>query len=1345
MASYDAVIKLIVEGEGALKRIQERIDNLYKTISDLEKKKKFAGSEVAVKFVRDQADQLERVVNVSKDIIKQDEKRIIQQSKLNSAVDLYERRIKQVVNSGASSLKKFEGQIKEIEGAFKFFKDKGNVTAVQALATELGRMVEYANAVNRSERARASNLSQLRGFAKQLAAYEEAGLNTKKAREKFDALALVADTNKTNEAKKYTEALLRQLKLLKDQLQTNTQIVKDMAGVTASLMKLEEKQRDLANSKLDEKALQVQAALDRQAAAAAESAAQVEKLNQRQTEFIARTDAAAQAASRQTAEFIRQQRIAKEVAKINANAPAPQLLLAPAAPGAPAMGGGARARITGPVERLGGARTQDEADTALRFAQALKEQVRPLSQIQALYAGIASQAAAMQRVPALPSSAMLNAAARGIQNLETSQDTYNRELQETADRLSELDRLEASRARRAKKLQDIADYYASGPGMGNAGAGVQGPAVPPGGGIRGFLNRPGMADAIIGGSFPLLFGGGPGATIGGFAGGLAGGAAGGPMGMALSLGLSAVGQKLDQIFGEAIRATQELGKALSSLDATKLRETTVFVTAEFENQNRLLLEAGQYEQARAMATKQVAAQTGALGSSTADAANAANLLKNSFDNMMSPVNSLLASISGPFVAALAGILNIVGLIAKGLNVVVSGVGQLIKGITEWAIKLVGGQKALDRVREITKAASEQTEELRAATEAEIDAGVRNIQLKKQLLDIERQRLEGTNRIARASQIEADLRSKAAQIQADKENEIRQIYAEGSKLTEQQRNLKIQIAEATAEQKLQEAGITAEKARQKLLDDEAIAKLQMAANLQQAQAQNVQTLLSAETQRVQIGVERLQQEQQFALSLNQQTGLITRIAELRKQQAQAEYQASVAASQAAVQQAASELAIIEAKYAQNNADIEQLQAARLKLQNAQAQAGAETTIADLKLNQSNYMTEIEKKQQMVNAYAENYARVNAETTRKIEEQTNAINNRATLLNAISQVTQTINNIEIQSLERELERTTNTEKRKSIIEQIYKLEVENARVQLEATRANIQAELARADAAYRTVQLKYEELKAVVAIAQAEGVVTRAHFDALRAQESALRIAKDNLNTAGQVANWQWKAADAVFKAAVDAAKLKKETTGAAQAAGQFAGSMERAAGAMGGISKAASALGAGGQGAPFAAMGGAGAIQDPGLKAQAEKIWQEAERFAATKGIASIQADILQRARDAIARIAFRDYVLQQKAAGAPAVSTETPATALTKTPTTAPIPLTAPLATGLSRQPGGGPGTAIVDTFPTINLQTGPVLQQDDGSKYVSLGDLEKILQDFAAVVFNNARTAGGRQYQGVN
>lgn len=291
---------------------------------------------------------------------------------------------------------------------------------------------------------------------------------------------------------------------------------------------------------------------------------QLQKLIERQEAFTARTDAAAQAAHRQTAEFIRQQRIAKELAKIKADAPAPQLLLSPAAPGAPAMGGGARSRITGPVERLGGARTQDQADMALRFAQALKQQVRPLSQIKAIYAGIASEAAAMQRTKALPDAAMLNAAARGIKSLETSQDRYNRELAESAERLRQVDRLEASRARRAEKLRQRAAYESGKGTMGNAGFGVQGPAVPPGGvrkrgGVRsssgGGVNR--LESIALGVGFPLLFGGGAGEVLGSLAGSFAGKGFGGQI----------LGGALGGVLDDFITKAGELGAALNPATA----------------------------------------------------------------------------------------------------------------------------------------------------------------------------------------------------------------------------------------------------------------------------------------------------------------------------------------------------------------------------------------------------------------------------------------------------------------------------------------------------------------------------------------------------------------------------------------------------------------------------------------------------------------------------------------------------------------------------------------------------------------------------------------------------------
>jgi hypothetical protein len=224
------------------------------------------------------------------------------------------------------------------------------------------------------------------------------------------------------------------------------------------------------------------------------------------------------------------------IAKAAAGPQAAQLLLSAAAPGAPAMGGGARRRITGPVERLGGARTADEAAMAVRFAQALEEQTRPLSQIQALYAGIAGEAAKLQSIKALPDSQMLNASARGIKQLETAEDMLNRERQETVTRLREIDRLEESRARRARKLQERQQYV--------AGAPAETPAA-----TRGGLSSRAsgaISSALIGGGFPLLFGQGPAAAAGGAVGGLAGGLVGGGFGFALSIVGTALGDAAEK-------------------------------------------------------------------------------------------------------------------------------------------------------------------------------------------------------------------------------------------------------------------------------------------------------------------------------------------------------------------------------------------------------------------------------------------------------------------------------------------------------------------------------------------------------------------------------------------------------------------------------------------------------------------------------------------------------------------------------------------------------------------------------------------------------------------------------
>ena len=102
-----------------------------------------------------------------------------------------------------------------------------------------------------------------------------------------------------------------------------------------------------------------------------------------------------------------------------------------------------------------------------------------------------------------------------------------------------------------------------------------------GGRIRGFRRGRTNADqrirgqvassALIGGAFPLLFGQGGGAALGGFAGGAGGGLLGGQFGFALSL----VGTQLGALVDTTIGKVSELGQAFGKFnqDTTKIVET----------------------------------------------------------------------------------------------------------------------------------------------------------------------------------------------------------------------------------------------------------------------------------------------------------------------------------------------------------------------------------------------------------------------------------------------------------------------------------------------------------------------------------------------------------------------------------------------------------------------------------------------------------------------------------------------------------------------------------------------------------------------------------------------------
>ena len=69
---------------------------------------------------------------------------------------------------------------------------------------------------------------------------------------------------------------------------------------------------------------------------------------------------------------------------------------------------------------------------------------------------------------------------------------------------------------------------------------------------------------------------------------------------------------------------------------------------------------------------------------------------------------------------------------------------------------------------------------------------------------------------------------------------------------------------------------------------------------------------------------------------------------------------------------------------------------------------------------------------------------------------------------------------------------------------------------------------------------------------------------------------------------------------------------------------------------------------------------------------------------------------------------------------------------------------------GGMRGNAAIQsqssnssTSPTIQIQTGPVLQQNN-QQYVTIADMEKALTTLTDSLLLNNRTFGGRSYQGV-
>lgn len=272
--------------------------------------------------------------------------------------------------------------------------------------------------------------------------------------------------------------------------------------------------------------------------------------------------------------------VAREVAKVNAAAGPPQLLLPPAAPGSPAMSGGARRRITGPTERLGGARTADQAAMTLRRYEGAVAQ---------------SSQALTKQTKAIHDTVKANIKRSQAERKVVAQ------TKQLNQELKQRNRLERQLAKRGL-MQLSTGAVVRGT---DAGFGAQGPALPPhmvraqrrkargagrgmgarfarAGGIGGVLATA-LPGAAISAAFPLLTGQGAGGAIGGGIGGLAGGILGsilGPGGAAMGSfagGLigSIIGEKFDEAkaLTKELKEQQELIRGINDLEVRGMKLT----------------------------------------------------------------------------------------------------------------------------------------------------------------------------------------------------------------------------------------------------------------------------------------------------------------------------------------------------------------------------------------------------------------------------------------------------------------------------------------------------------------------------------------------------------------------------------------------------------------------------------------------------------------------------------------------------------------------------------------------------------------------------------------------------
>lgn len=278
---------------------------------------------------------------------------------------------------------------------------------------------------------------------------------------------------------------------------------------------------------------------------------------------------------------------------------------------------------------------------------------------------------------------------------------------------------------------------------------------PPPGSLE-FNPNPSQENLALGAGFPLLFGGGPGQVAGGLIGSMFGSGFGGQI-----LG-AAIGQQLT----DALARIKQIGDATKTLNMDNLRTSAVYVNSQLETTVRLLVESGKAQEALAYTAKEVAEQLGTTPEVLADINGATNALTTEWDRFIGLLSTNLATIAAPFVAALTlglGALN--GLLEAANKFNALWTGALKRAVDAVIDKFPPLRNLIDDIGLAFGGMTEEQQKLAAALDQDIDKSMASLKVKREILDLEKQRTKGYTQRDRLADIEIDRQQKLKQIEA----------------------------------------------------------------------------------------------------------------------------------------------------------------------------------------------------------------------------------------------------------------------------------------------------------------------------------------------------------------------------------------------------------------------------------------------------------------------------------------------------------------------------------------------------------------------------------------------------